>query len=76
MMTVTYLRRPLHMRLLWRLEAAYLRWRIKHADKCRDGHLQELSNLRDDIERVSYQIDLDEQFSRELVVRLGRVVSK
>lgn len=76
MMTVTFLKRPLHMRLLWRLEAAYLRWRIKHADRCRAHHEQDLARAKADAERLSHQIDLDDQFVRELVQRLGRVVSK
>ena len=76
MMTVTYLRRPLHLRLLWRIQAAYLRWRIKHADRCREHHERDLRCLKDATERMLWQIDLDEQFSRELVQRLGRVVSK
>lgn len=76
MMTVTYLRRPLHLRLAWRLEAMYLRWRIRHADRCRAGHERDLRCLRESVDQMSRQIDFDEAFTRELVARLGKVVSK
>lgn len=75
-MTAFYLKRPLRLRLAWRLEAIYLRWRIRCAEADRRGHEREWRNLKCDIDRMSRQIDIDEQFSRELVQRLGRVLAK
>jgi hypothetical protein len=76
MMTVTYLRRPLRLRLAWRLQTIYLRWRIKQAERCRAHHERDLRHLRDDAERMSYQIDWDDKYITDLAVRLGRVLAK
>lgn len=76
MMTVTFLRRPIRMRLRWWLEAQYLRMLIRHAERDQRGHMADLTKLRDDAERMSIQIDWDEKYILSLAQRLGKVLAK
>lgn len=76
MMTTTYLRRPIRMRLRWWLESQYLRMLIRHAESDQRGHMADLVKLRDDAERMSVQIDWDEKYILSLTQRLGKVLSK
>lgn len=76
MMTVTHLKRPLRLRLAWRVQTLYLRWRIRQAERCRRYHERDLRNLREDVERMSIQLDWDDRYITELAQRLGRVLAK
>lgn len=76
MMTVTHLRRPLRLRLAWRLQSLYLRWRIRCAERCRSHHERDLRHLREDADRMTYQLDWDDQYINSLAAQLHRVLAK
>jgi hypothetical protein len=76
MMTVTHLRRPLRLRFAWRCQSIYLRWRIRQAERCRSHHERDLRHLKEDVDRMSYQIDWDDRYITSLAQRLGRVLAK
>ena len=76
MMTVTYLRRPLRLRLAWRLQTIYLRWRLKHAERCHENHKRDLAHLREDVDRMETQLKWDAQYATELAQKIHRIESK
>lgn len=66
-------RRPLHLRLLARLNASYLRWLIRHAEKVLAGHRKDLEQA---LTHYPAQIDLDQAYIDSLAKMLTRAVNE
>lgn len=76
MMTVTYLRRPVHLKVLWWFQERYLRLLLWSAEKDREAHRRELKFSESEVERLEGQIDVDANAIEALTLRLQRVLQK
>lgn len=76
MMNRSYTRRPMRVRIGAQIEAAYLAWRIKHAE--RDvKHLEaDRRAAVESIDRIGYRIENYEAHINRLTMKLARALWK